>query len=161
VADITQQRTDEGWLYLAVVLDCFSRRIVGWSMAEHLRTDLVLDALDMAISQRQPAPGLVCHSDHGCQYTSFAFGRRLHASDLVASMGTVGDALDNAVAESFFATLECELLDRHLWPTRAGLRTAAFDFIEIFYNRQRRHSTLGYHSPATYEHHHRSAAPAA
>jgi putative transposase len=160
VADITQQRTDEGWLSLAVV-DCFSRRIVGWSMAEHLRTDLVLDALDMAISQRQPAPGLVCHSDHGCQYTSFAFGRRLHASDLVASMGTVGDALDNAVAESFFATLECELLDRHLWPTRAGLRTAAFDFIEIFYNRQRRHSTLGYHSPATYEHHHRSAAPAA
>ena len=118
VADITQQRTDQGWLYLAVVLDCFSRRIVGWSMADHLRTELVLDALDMAIAQRHPTAGLVHHSDHGCQYTSFAFGRRLAASELVASMGTVGDALDNAVAESFFATLECELLDRYDWPTR-------------------------------------------
>jgi putative transposase len=161
VADITQQRTGEGWLYLAVILDAFSRRVVGWSMADHLRTELVLDALDMAIAQRKPTAGLVHHSDHGCQYTSFAFGRRLHASDLIASMGTVGDALDNAVAESFFATLECELLDRHLWPTRSGLRTAVFDFIEIFYNRQRRHSTLGYHPPATYEHHHRPPAPAA
>ena len=160
VADITQQRTGEGWLYLAVILDAFSRRVVGWSMADHLRSELVLDALDMAISQRQPAPGLVCHSDHGCQYTSFAYGRRLAASELVASMGTVGDALDNAVAESFFATLECELLDRYLWPTRAGLRTAIFDFIEVFYNRQRRHSTLDYHPPAAYEHHH-PAAPAA
>jgi putative transposase len=157
----TQQRTGEGWLYLAVILDAFSRRVVGWSMAEHLRTELVLDALDMAISQRQPAPGLVCHSDHGCQYTSFAYGRRLAASELVASMGTVGDALDNAVAESFFATLECELLDRYPWPTRTGLRTAIFDFIEVFYNRQRRHSTLDYHPPAAYEQHHASAAPAA
>ena len=161
VADITQQRTDQGWLYLAVILDAFSRRVVGWSMAEHLRTELVLDALDMAISQRQPAPGLVCHSDHGCQYTSFAYGRRLAASELVASMGTVGDALDNAVAESFFATLECELLDRYPWPTRTGLRTAIFDFIEVFYNRQRRHSTLDYHPPAAYEQHHASAASAA
>jgi putative transposase len=161
VADITQQRTGEGWLYLAVILDAFSRRVVGWSMAEHLRTELVLDALDMAISQRQPAPGLVCHSDHGCQYTSFAYGRRLAASELVASMGTVGDALDNAVAESFFATLECELLDRYPWPTRTGLRTAIFDFIEVFYNRQRRHSTLDYHPPAAYEQHHASAASAA
>jgi putative transposase len=160
VADITQQRTGEGWLYLAVILDAFSRRVVGWSMAEHLRTELVLDALDMAISQRQPAPGLVCHSDHGCQYTAFAYGRRLAASELVASMGTVGDALDNAVAESFFATLECELLDRYPWPTRSGLRTAIFDFIEVFYNRQRRHSTLDYHPPAVYEHHHASTAPA-
>src|SRR5215203_1865169 len=161
VADITQQRTDQGWLYLAVILDAFSRRVVGWSMADHLRTELVLDALDMAISQRQPAPGLVCHSDHGCQYTSFAYGRRLAASELVASMGTVGDALDNAVAESFFATLECELLDRYPWPTRSRLRTAIFDFIEVFYNRQRRHSTLDYHPPAAYEQHHPSAAPAA
>jgi putative transposase len=161
VADITQQRTGEGWLYLAVILDAFSRRVVGWSMADHLRTELVLDALDMAISQRQPAPGLVCHSDHGCQYTSFAYGRRLAASELVASMGTVGDALDNAVAESFFATLECELLDRYPWPTRTGLRTAIFDFIEVFYNRQRRHSTLDYHPPAAYEQHHASAASAA
>jgi putative transposase len=161
VADITQQRTDQGWLYLAVVLDAFSRRIVGWSMADHLRTELVLDALDMAISQRNPAAGLVCHSDHGCQYTSFAYGRRLTASGLVASMGTVGDALDNAVAESFFATLECELLDRHHWPDRQTLRTAIFDFIEVFYNRQRRHSTLDYTSPADYEQQHPPAAPAA
>ena len=161
VADITQQHTDQGWLYLAVILDAFSRRVVGWSMADHLRTELVLDALDMAISQRQPPPGLVCHSDHGCQSTSFAYGRRLHASGLVASMGTVGDALDNAVAESFFATLECELLDRYPWPTRAGLRTAIFDFIEVFYNRQRRHSTLDYHTPASYEQQHLPPAPAA
>jgi putative transposase len=161
VADITQQRTDEGWLYLAVVLDAFSRRIVGWSMAEHLRTELVLDALDMAIAQRNPGPGLVHHSDHGCQYTSLAFGRRLQRAGLVASMGTIGDALDNAVAESFFATLECELLDRHAWATRAGLRTAVFDFIEVFYNRQRRHSTLDYLTPLDYEHRHPSPAPAA
>jgi putative transposase len=161
VADITQQRTDQGWLYLAVVLDAFSRRVVGWSMAEHLRTDLVLDALDMAITQRNPTPGLVHHSDHGCQYTSLAFGRRLGEAGLVASMGSIGDALDNAVAESFFATLECELLDRHAWPTRQRLRTAVFDFIEVFYNRQRRHSTLDYQSPASYEQQHPSAAPAA
>ena len=161
VADITQQRTDEGWLYLAVVLDAFSRRIVGWSMAAHLRTELVLDALDMAITHRNPTPGLVHHSDHGCQYTSLAFGRRLRESSLVASMGTVGDALDNAVAESFFATVECELFDRHHWPTRQGLRTAVFDFIEIFYNRQRRHSTLDYHTPASYEQQHLPPAPAA
>jgi putative transposase len=161
VADITQQRTGDGWLYLAVVLDSFSRRIVGWSMADHLRTELVLDALDMAVAQRQPAPGLVHHTDHGCQYTSLAFGRRLQQAGLVASMGTVGDALDNAVAESFFATLECELLDRYDWPTRQALRTAVFDFIEVFYNRQRRHSTLNYHTPVDYEHQRPSPAPAA
>ena len=161
VADITQQRTDDGWLYLAVVLDAFSRRIVGWSMATHLRTELVLDALDMAITQRNPTPGLVHHSDHGCQYTSLAFGRRLRETGLVASMGTVGDALDNAVAESFFATLEGELFDRHHWPTRQGLRTAVFDFTEIFYNRQRRHSTLDYHTPVSYEQQHLPPAPAA
>jgi putative transposase len=161
VADITQQRTGQGWLYLAVVLDAFSRRIVGWLMAEHLRTELVLDALDMATAQRQPAVGLVHHTDHGCQYTSLAFGRRLQQAGLVASMGTVGDALDNAVAESFFATLECELLDRYDWPTRQALRTAVFDFIEVFYNRQRRHSTLDYHTPADYEQQHPSPAPAA
>jgi putative transposase len=161
VADITQQRTDQGWLYLAVVLDGFSRRIVGWSMADHLRTELVIDALDMAIAQRQPATGLIHHTDHGCQYTSLAFGRRLQRAGLVASMGTIGDALDNAVAESFFATLECELLDRYDWPTRQALRTAVFDFIEVFYNRQRRHSTLDYLTPVDYEHQHPSPAPAA
>ena len=152
---------EKGWLYLAVVLDAFSRRIVGWSMADHLRTELVLDALDMAITQRNPAPGLVHHTDHGCQYTSLAFGRRLTDTGLVASMGTIGDALDNAVAESFLATLECELLGRHDWPARQALRTAVFDFIEVFYNRQRRHSTLDYASPATYERQHTSPAPAA
>ena len=161
VADITQQRTGEGWLYMAVVLDSFSRRIVGWSMADHLRTELVLDALDMAIAQRQPGAGLIHHSDHGCQYTSLTFGRRLQQAGLVASMGTIGDALDNAVAESFFATLECELLDRYDWPTRQALRTAVFDFIEVFYNRQRRHSTLDYHTPVDYEHQRPSPAPAA
>jgi putative transposase len=161
VADITQQRTGEGWLYMAVVLDCFSRRIVGWSMAEHLRTELVLDALDMAIAQRQPGAGLVHHSDHGCQYTSLTFGRRLQQAGLVASMGTIGDALDNAVAESFFATLECELLERYDWPTRQALRTAVFDFIEVFYNRRRRHSTLDYRTPFDYERQHPSPAPAA
>ena len=161
VADITQQRTDQGWLYLAVVLDCFSRRIVGWSMANHLRTELVLDALDMAIAQRQPGAGVVHHTDHGCQYTSLAFGRRLQQAGLVASMGSIGDALDNAVAESFFATLECELLDRYHWPTRQALRTAVFDFIEVFYNRQRRHSTLDYRTPVDYEHQHPAPAPAA
>ena len=161
VADITQQRTDQGWLYLAVVLDGFSRRIVGWSMADHLRTELVIDALDMAIAQRQPATGLIHHTDHGCQYTSLAFGRRLQRAGLVASMGTIGDALDNAVAESFFATLECELLDRYDWPTRQALRTAVFDFIEVFYNRQRRHSTLDYLTPVDYERQHPSPAPAA
>jgi len=161
VADITQQRTDQGWLYLAVVLDGFSRRIVGWSMADHLRTELVIDALDMAIAQRQPAAGLIHHTDHGCQYTSLAFGRRLQRAGLVASMGTIGDALDNAVAESFFATLECELLDRYDWPTRQALRTAVFDFIEVFYNRQRRHSTLDYLTPVDYERQHPSPAPAA
>jgi putative transposase len=161
VADITQQRTGDGWFYLAVVVDGFSRRIVGWSMADHLRTELVLDALDMAIAQRQPAPGLVHHTDHGCQYTSLAFGRRLQQAGLIASMGTIGDALDNAVAESFFATLECELLDRYDWPTRQALRTAVFDFIEVFYNRQRRHSTLDYHTPVDYEHQRPSPTPAA
>ena len=134
-----------------MVIDAFSRRIVGWSMAEHLRTELVLDALDMAVAHRRPAPGVVHHSDHGSQYTSLAFGRRLRDAGLVASMGSIGDCFDNAVAESFFATLECELLDRRSWPTRRKLSSAVFDFIEAFYNRRRRHSTLGYLSPADYE----------
>jgi transposase InsO family protein len=132
VADITYVRTWEGWLYLAVVLDAFSRRVVGWSMAEHLRTQLVLEALGMAVWQRQPAPGVVFHSDHGCQYTSLAFGRELRHSGLVASMGSVADAYDNAVAESFFATLKCELLYRRPWPRREDARRAIFEFIEAW-----------------------------
>ena len=131
MTDLTYVPTWVGVAYVCFIVDAFSRRIVGWSMADHLRTELVLDALDMAITQRNPAPGLVHHTDHGCQYTSLAFGRRLTDTGLVASVGTIGDALDNAVAESFFATLECELLDRHDWPTRQALRTAVFDFIEV------------------------------
>jgi putative transposase len=151
VADITQQRTWEGWLYLAVVIDAFARRVVGLAMADHLRTELVLEALDMAVAHRRPGPGVVHHSDHGCQYTSLAFGRRVREAGVVQSMGSVGDCFDNAVAESFFATLECELFDRHTWPTRRQLRVETFDFIEGFYNQRRRHSTLGYLSPANYE----------
>jgi transposase InsO family protein len=131
-------------------------------MADHLRTELVLDALNMAVAHRRPEPGVVHHSDHGCQYTSLAFGRRLREAGLVGSMGTVGDCFDNAVAESFFATLECELLDRSSWPTRRELATEVFDFIEGFYNLRRRHSTLGYLSPVNYElQHHRRPMPAA
>jgi putative transposase len=151
VADITQHRTSEGWFYLAVVLDCFSRRVVGWAMADHLRSELVVDALQMAIWNRRPAPGAVHHSDHGTQYTSWAFGHRLREAGLLGSMGSIGDCFDNSVAESFFATLQTELLDRSTWPTREGLANAVFAFIEGFYNPRRRHSTLGYLSPADYE----------
>mgnify|MGYP002778941397 CR=1 FL=1 len=160
VADITQHPTNEGWLYLAVVIDAFSRKVVGWAMAEHLQAELVIKALEMAVWNRQPSPGLVHHSDHGSQYTSLAFGQRLEQAHILGSMGTVGDALDNAVAESFFATLQVELLDRRRWQTRAQLTTAIFEYTEVFYNRQRLHSTLGYLSPTEYEevYAHRQAA---
>ena len=151
VADITQQRCWDGWLYISVVIDAFSRRVVGWSMADHLRTELVLDALNMAVAHRRPVTEVIHHSDHGTQYTSLAFGRRLREARIAQSMGSVGDCFDNAVAESFFATLECELLDRNSWPTRRELSTAVFNFLEAFYNPRRRHSTLGYLSPANYE----------
>ncbi|MBX6378253.1 MAG: IS3 family transposase, partial [Clostridia bacterium] len=151
VADITQHPTGEGWLHVAVVLDAFSRKVVGWPMAEHLRAELVLRALDMALWNRRPAPSLVHHSDHGAQYTPLAFGRRLEEAGFLGSMGSVGDALDNAVAESFFATLQTELLDRRSWPTRQTLRSAIFAYVEGFYNRRRRHSSLGYLSPKEYE----------
>jgi putative transposase len=160
-ADITYIPTWAGWLYLAVVLDVFSRRVVGWAMADHLRTELVVDALDMAIWNRRPEPGLVHHSDQGCQYTSLAFGRRLRESEIVASMGSVGDCFDNAVTESFFATLECELLDRHRFRTHAEARMAVFDYLEGFYNPRRRHSALGYLSPTDYERSHQARYAAA
>ncbi|CAA9384978.1 MAG: Mobile element protein [uncultured Propionibacteriaceae bacterium] len=128
VADITQHRTSEGWLYLAVVLDCFSRRVVGWAMADHIRSELVVDALQMAIWNRKPAPGAIHHSDHGSTYTSWAFGHRLRDAGLLGSMGSIGDCFDNSVAESFFATLQTELLDRSTWPTREGLANAVFAF---------------------------------
>jgi putative transposase len=159
VADITYVPTGEGWLYLASVLDAFSRRCIGWSMADHLRTELVLAAVELALARRQPPreAGLIHHSDHGCQYTSLAFSQRLQDAGIVPSMGSVGDCYDNAVAESFFATLKGELLDRRDWPTRAAARSAIFEYIEGWYNRQRRHSTLGYVSPAAFEARHQLA----
>ena len=151
VADITYLRTWEGWLYLVAVQDIYSRRIVGWSMADHMRTELVTDALQMALARRRPEPGLIWHSDQGSQFVSLAFGQQARAAGIAQSMGSKGDCFDNAVAESFFATLKKELIDRRTWPTKAQLRTEVFDYIEIFYNRQRRHSTLGQRSPVDYE----------
>jgi putative transposase len=151
VADITYLRTGEGWLYLAAVQDTYSRQIVGWSMATHLRPPLVVDALKMALHRRRPAPGLVHHSDQGGQYVSLAFGRAAREAGIAVSMGSRGDAYDNAVAETFFATLKKELVNRRSWPSRLELQSAVFEYIEAFYNRQRRHSTLGMLSPAAYE----------
>ena len=152
IADITYVPTRyEDFLYLAVVLDVFSRRVVGWAMAEHLRTELVVGALEMAVRNRQPCEGVIHHSDHGCQYTSQLFGEHCQAVGIQCSMGSVGDCYDNAMAESFFATLECELLARQSFPTQLAARTALFEYLEVFYNRQRRHSALGYLSPVEYE----------
>jgi putative transposase len=151
VADITEHPTGDGKVYAAVVIDAWNRQVVGHSIADHLRAELVVDALDMACWRQRPVAGqTVHHSDHGTQYTSWAFGQRLRAAGLLGSMGTVGDALDNAVAESFFATLQTELLDRHRWTSRRQLAQAIFEWIEVFYNQQRRHSTLGMHAPLTY-----------
>ena len=151
VADLKQHMTGEGWLYLATVLDVFSRRIVGWAMGARATAELVLSALDMAVCNRGPMPGVIHHSDHGCQYTSIAFTARLKETGIIGSMGSVGDAYDNAAAESFFATLQTELLDQGTWPTRQSLATAIFSYIEGFYNPRRRHSTLGFLSPKEYE----------
>jgi putative transposase len=150
VADITYVPTWAGVLYLAVVLDAWSRRIIGWAMAAHLRTELVLAALDMAVAQRRPRD-VIHHSDQGCQYTSLAFGGRCREAGVRPSMGSVGDAYDNAMCESFFATLECELLDRQPFRTQADARLAVFDFIEGWYNPRRRHSSLDYRSPMIFE----------
>jgi len=150
-ADISYIPTGEGWLYLAAVLDGCSRRVVGWAMADHLRAELALDALQMALEQRQPAAGLICHSDRGSQYTAGVYTRALEVAGLRQSMGQVATCFDNAACESFFATLECELLARHRFPTRSAARLALFDYIEGFYNMHRRHSALGYLSPAAYE----------
>jgi len=151
VADITYLPTWDGWLYLAAVQDTFSRRIVGWSMAEHMRAELVVDALKMAINRRRPDPGLVHHSDQGSQYVSLAFGQQARDAGIAVSMGSRGDCFDNAVAESFFSTLKKELVRRQTWKTRRELGAAVFEYIEVFYNRERRHSTLGYLSPEQYE----------
>jgi putative transposase len=150
VADITYVPTWAGFLYLAVVLDVWSRKVVGWKIATHLRTELVLDALQMAIQQRRPR-SVIHHSDQGCQYTSVAFGKRCEQLGVRPSMGSVGDAYDNAMAESFFATLECELLDRTRLETQAEARLAIFEWIEGWYNPARRHSSIGYLSPNEFE----------
>ena len=150
-ADITYIRTWEGWLYLAAVMDCYSRRIVGWALADHLRAELVVDALEMAVARRRPDPGLVHHSDRGSQYTSLIFTRRCRSVGIDVSMGSRGDCFDNAVLESFHASLKKDLVQRRSWPTKAEARTAVFDYIEAFYNRRRRHSTLGMLSPLEFE----------
>ena len=150
--DITEHPTGEGKVYLAVVLDAFSRLVVGWSMADHIRAELVVDALQMATWRRQPPAGqTVAHSDHGAQYTSWAFGRRLRAAGLLGSMGSIGDCFDNSVVESFFGTLQLELLDEHRWQTRQQLALAVFEWIECWYNPRRRHSYCSMLSPIDYE----------
>jgi putative transposase len=151
LADLTYVRTWEGWLYLAVVLDAYSRRVVGWALADHLRTELATAALEMALATRRPGPALVHHSDRGCQYTATAYAELLNAHGIAQSLGRPGSCWDNAVPESFFATLKVELVYRHGWPTKRQARTAIFEFIEGFYNRRRRHSTLCYHSPVDFE----------
>jgi len=151
VADITYLRSGEGWLYLAAVQDAYSRAIVGWSMATHMRTSLVVDALKMALARRRPPTGVIHHSDQGSQYVSLAFGHTAREAGIAVSMGSRGDVYDNAVAETFFATLKKELVNRRSWPSRLELQSAVFEYIEAFYNRQRRHSTLGMLSPNTYE----------
>jgi putative transposase len=149
--DITYVRTWEGWMYLAVVIDLFSRRVVGWSMATHMRTELVMDALTMALGHRMPAASMVHHSDRGSQYASKDYRAALRDNGIVCSMSRKGNCWDNAVVESFFATLKKELIHRRPWATVRAARQAIVHYIEIFYNRKRKHSTLGYVSPAKFE----------
>ena len=160
-ADITYIRTWEGWLYLAVVIDLFSRRVVGWALADHLRTDLVLEALRMALGLRRPEAGLLHHSDRGSQYASQAYRGLLEGRGITCSMSRRGDCWDNAVVESFFGTLKTELIHRHPWPSKPRAAASVVDYMAIFYNRQRRHSYLGYLSPADYEEQFETAALAA
>jgi putative transposase len=157
MSDIKEIPTWEGKLYLASVLDCFSRRVVGWSMRDDMRAELVVEALEMALSRRRPPAGLIAHSDQGAQYVSLAFGLRCRQAGIAQSMGSRGDCYDNAVCESFHASLEKDLLRRRSLRTRQEARTAVFDYIEAFYNRERLHSTLGYRSPAEYEHDHETS----
>nr|WP_281221256.1 IS3 family transposase [Nocardia uniformis] len=141
----------EGWVYCAAVLDAFSRRIVGWSIDSKQDATLVVNALDMAIRNRRPDTGGIVHADHGTQFTSWVFGEKIRSAGLLPSFGTVGDGLDNAMMESFWGSMQIELLNRKKWKTRIGLANAIFDYIEIFHNRQRRHSALGYSTPIEYE----------
>lgn len=152
VTDITEHLTGDGKVYCAVVLDAWSRRVIGWSIADHIRAELVADAIQMAIWRRQPTPGqTITHSDHGSQYTSWLFGRRLRDAGILGSMGSIGDAYDNSVAEAFFSTLQRELLDTRTWKTRDQLSAAIFDWIETWYNPKRRHTYNHMHSPLDYE----------
>jgi len=151
VGDITYINTWEGWAYLATVIDLASRKVVGWALADHMRTELVEDALSMAFANRAPEAGVVFHSDRGCQYTSKNFADVARANGVVLSVGRKGECWDNAVAESFFATIKRELIDTRSWPTRAGLRRHVFEYIEGWYNTRRLHSSLGYLSPVQYE----------
>lgn len=152
VMDVTEHPTWEGKVYLGVVVDAWSRRVVGWSIADHMRAELVVDAVQMAIWRRRPPAGqTVAHSDHGSVYTSWAFGRRLRAGGLLGSMGSIGDAYDNALCESFFHTLQLELLDQHHWTSRRQLALAIFEWIETWYNQSRRHSSIHMLSPIAYE----------
>jgi len=151
VGDITYIMTWEGWAYLATVIELASRRVVGWALADHMPTELVEDALKMAFLTRRPDKGVIFHSDRGSQYTSLDYGKLARANGVVLSVGMAGECWDNAVAESFFATIKRELIDTRSWPTRTGLRAAVFDYIEGWYNTRRLHSSLGYLSPAEYE----------
>jgi transposase InsO family protein len=151
VGDITYIPTDEGWLYLAGVIDLHSRRLVGWSMADHLQTDLVADALTMALARRRPPAGLLHHSDRGVQYASDAYQSLLHDNQIQVSMSGKGDCWDNAVMESFWATLKTELVHHEHYATREEARRSIFEYIEVFYNRTRLHSSLGYVSPEAFE----------
>lgn len=151
VGDITYIKTWTGWAYLATVIDCHSRKVVGWSIAEHMRTELVLDALDMALKNRTPPAGVIFHSDRGSQYTSGEFRTFCADNSVRPSVGKTGICYDNAVAESFFATIKKELVHLRPWPTLTRLRTALFTYIETYYNRKRSHSTLAYLSPEEYE----------
>jgi putative transposase len=160
VADMTYVPTWVGFIYLAVVIDVWSRKVVGWSIGEQMTSELVLNALNMALEQRRP-DGVIHHSDQGSQYTSVAFGNRCKEMGVRPSMGTVGDAYDNAMAESFFASLECELIDRRTFKTRTEARMAVFTWIEGWYNPRRRHSGLGYRSPVNFERNQQAHQPAA
>jgi transposase InsO family protein len=150
-SDVSYVRTWEGWMYLATVIDVASRRVVGWAMADHMRAELVCDALQMALQRRRPDPGLIFHSDRGSQYTSAQFIELLTPHGIRQSLSRPGQCWDNAVCESFLSTLKCELIHRHAWPTRARARSAIFRYIEGWYNPRRLHSSLGYVSPADYE----------
>ncbi len=151
VTDITEHRTREGKLYCCAVMDTYSRKIIGWSIDSTPDTRLVINALDMAVSNRDSAPGGIVHADHGPQFTSWAFGDRIRRAGLMPSFGSVGDGLDNAMMESFWSSMQIELLDRQRWNTRVELANAIFEYIEIFHNRRRRHSGLGYLSPVEFE----------